>query len=75
MDLGPHAGFIVTAYAAAIAIVAGLIVWVVLDRRRLTRAVDELEAKGITRRSGETRKESPKAMPKGMPNGVPKGTS
>jgi heme exporter protein D len=71
MDLGPHAGFIVSAYAAAIAIVAGLIIWVVLDRRRLTRAVDELEAKGITRRSDETRKESPRAMP----NGMPKGTS
>ena len=70
MDLGPHAGFIVTAYAAAIAIVAGLIVWVVLDRRHLTRAVDELEAKGITRRSDEMRKESPRAMPKGTPKGT-----
>ena len=66
MDLGPHAGFIVTAYAAAIAIVAGLIVWVVLDRRHLTRAVDELEAKGISRRSEPARKETPKGMPKGM---------
>jgi heme exporter protein D len=71
MDLGPYAGFIVSAYAAAIAIVVGLIVWVVLDRRHLTRAVEELEAKGITRRSDETRKESPKAMPKGMPKGTP----
>jgi len=60
VDLGPHAGFIVIAYAAAIVIVAGLIVWVVLDRRHLTRAVDELEAKGITRRSDEARKEMPK---------------
>jgi len=25
MDLGPHAAFIVTAYAAAVAVVAGLI--------------------------------------------------
>jgi heme exporter protein D len=55
MDLGPHAGFIVIAYATAIVIVAGLIVWVMLDRRHLTRAVDELEAKGITRRSERTR--------------------
>jgi heme exporter protein D len=46
MDLGPHAAFIVTAYAAALAIVAGLILWVVLDRRRLARAVAELEAQG-----------------------------
>jgi heme exporter protein D len=55
MDLGPHGGFIVTAYAAALVIVAGLIVWVMLDRRHLTRAVDELEAKGITRRSERAR--------------------
>jgi heme exporter protein D len=55
MDLGPHAGFIVIAYAAAIVIVAGLIVWVTLDRRHLTRAVDELEAKGVTRRSERAR--------------------
>jgi len=57
MDLGPHAGFIVTAYAAAIGIVAGLIFWVILDRRHLTRAVDELEAQGITRRSDRAREE------------------
>jgi heme exporter protein D len=54
MDLGPHAAFIVTAYAAAIGIVAGLIVWVVLDRRRLVRTLDELDAQGITRRPGRT---------------------
>jgi heme exporter protein D len=55
MGLGPHAGFIVTAYAAAIVIVAGLVVWVMLERRHLTRAVDDLEAKGITRRSERAR--------------------
>jgi len=51
MDLGPHAAFIVTAYAAAIAIVAGLILWVVLDRRRLAHELAELEAEGATRRA------------------------
>jgi heme exporter protein D len=55
MDLGPHAGFIMTAYAAAIVIVVGLVVWVMLERRHLTRAVDDLEAKGITRRSERAR--------------------
>jgi len=55
MGLGPHAGFIVTAYAAAILIVAGLIVWIMIDRRHLASAVDELEAKGITRRSERAR--------------------
>jgi len=51
MDLGPHAAFIVTAYAAAVAIVAGLVLWVVLDRRHLTRTLEDVEAQGITRRS------------------------
>jgi len=59
MDLGPHAGFIVGAYVAAIAIVAGLIIWVMLDRRQLARAVDELEGKGIMRRSQRVREEIP----------------
>ncbi len=58
-DLGPHAAFIVTAYGAAIAIVAGLILWVLLDRRYLSRALDELEAQGITRRSERTNEEKP----------------
>jgi heme exporter protein D len=59
MDLGPHAAFIVTAYAAAIAIVAGLFVWVALDRRYLARALDRLEAQGITRRSERAGEEKP----------------
>jgi heme exporter protein D len=59
MDLGPHATFIVTAYAAAIAIVAGLIMWVVLDRRHLARTLDELDAQGITRRPGRPSGEKP----------------
>jgi heme exporter protein D len=57
MDLGPHAGFIVGAYVAAVAIVAALIAWVTLDRRHLARAVDELEGQGITRRSQRIREE------------------
>ncbi len=59
MNLGPHAAFIVAAYAAAIVIVAGLIVWVVLDRRQLTRALDDLEAQGVTQRSERAGEESP----------------
>jgi heme exporter protein D len=58
MDLGPHAGFIVTAYAAALGIVAGLIAWVVLDRRHLSRALGELETQGVTRRSERTGEEA-----------------
>ena len=51
MTLGPHAAFIVTAYVAAIAIVAGLIGWIVLDLRRLSRILNDFDAQGISRRS------------------------
>jgi len=51
MTLGPHAAFIVTAYVAAIAIIAGLIGWIVLERRRLSRILDDFDAQGIRRRS------------------------
>jgi heme exporter protein D len=51
MNLGPHAAFIITAYVAAIAIVAGLIAWIVLDRWHLSRILDDFEAQGISRRS------------------------
>ena len=51
MDLGPHADFIVIAYGLAILIVAGMIGWIVLDYRRQTRSLAELEARGVTRRS------------------------
>ena len=54
MNLGPHAAFIITAYVAAIAIVAGLIAWIVLDRRHLSRILDDFEAQGISRRSTRT---------------------
>ncbi len=55
MDLGPHAGFIWASYAAAAAVVAALIVWLVLDGRRQQRLVDDLEARGVRRRSGSVR--------------------
>ena len=56
MDLGPHAGFIVAAYATAFAVVASLIAWIVLDHRAQLRILDDLERAGITRRSA-TREE------------------
>jgi heme exporter protein D len=54
-DLGPHAGFIVAAYALALVLVAGLLAWVVLDYRRQRRLLAELEARGARRRSRTTR--------------------
>ena len=51
MDLGPHAGFIVAAYAIAIAVVGGLIAWIVVDHHAQLRILADLERAGVTRRS------------------------
>ena len=50
-DLGPHAGFIVAAYAIFVVVVIGLIVWVVQDGAAQRRTLMDLEARGIRRRS------------------------
>ena len=50
-QLGPHAHFILIAYAIATATVAALIGWVWLDYRAQMRALGEMEARGVTRRS------------------------
>jgi heme exporter protein D len=51
MNLGPHSAFIVSAYAVATVIIAAMIAWVVIDHRRQMRVLEELEARGVTRRS------------------------
>jgi heme exporter protein D len=51
VDLGPHAGFILAAYAIALAVVAALIAWVVLDHRAQLRILADLERAGVSRRS------------------------
>jgi len=55
MDLGPHAGFIVAAYITTAAVVAALVMWVIADHATQRRTLADLERRGITRRSGETR--------------------
>jgi len=50
--LGPYASFIVTSYALVAAVVVILIGWIALDYRRQRERLRELEASGITRRSG-----------------------
>jgi heme exporter protein D len=54
MALGPHAAFIVAAYLITAAVVLGLIVWVIADRRAQLRALAELDARGVRRRSEPT---------------------
>jgi len=51
MDLGPHAAYIWSAYGAAALVLAALVAWLVVDGRRLQHRVDELEARGVRRRS------------------------
>jgi len=51
MDLGPHAAFIWASYGILVAVLAGLIAWLVLDGRMLERRLADFAARGITRRS------------------------
>jgi heme exporter protein D len=52
MSLGPYASFIVTSYALVAAIVLILIVWIAIDYRHQKERLRQLEASGVTRRSG-----------------------
>jgi heme exporter protein D len=52
MALGPYASFIVIAYALVAAVVLILIVWIGIDYRRQKARLRELEASGVSRRSG-----------------------
>jgi heme exporter protein D len=51
-SLGPHASFIVTSYTLVAAVVVLLIIWIAIDYRHQKERLRELEASGITRRSG-----------------------
>jgi heme exporter protein D len=51
MNLGPHAAFIVAAYAAALCVILGLIGWVIADHAAQRGLLADLEARGVSRRS------------------------
>jgi heme exporter protein D len=51
IPLGPHADFIVAAYAAAVIVVVALIAWVWSDYSAQRRALGELKKHGVKRRS------------------------
>ncbi len=51
MDLGPHAAFIIASYAIVAIVMAGLVAWLIADGRRQQRVLDDLEARGVRRRS------------------------
>lgn len=52
MSLGPYASFVVTSYALVAAVVLILIGWIALDYRQQKERLRQLEASGVTRRSG-----------------------
>jgi len=51
MDLGPYTSFILASYAIVAVGVAIFIAWLFLDGRRQRDRIDELEARGVRRRS------------------------
>lgn len=51
MDLGPHAAFIWASYGAVALVLALLIAWLVADGKQQQRRLEELEARGVRRRS------------------------
>ncbi|KRR02936.1 hemagglutination activity protein [Bradyrhizobium jicamae] len=52
MSLGPYTSFIVTSYTLVAAVVLLLIVWIVIDYRHQKERLRQLDASGVTRRSG-----------------------
>jgi heme exporter protein D len=53
-DLGPHAVFIIAAYAAAFAALGALAVFILDDDRRQRRTLEALERAGVKRRSAQS---------------------
>lgn len=51
MEHMSHMPFIIGSYAAAVALIGMLIGWVTVDFRAQRRALSELEARGVQRRS------------------------
>jgi heme exporter protein D len=68
MDLGPHAFFIIAAYAATALIIGGLILRAVIDHRAQVRALAELEGRGV-RRCSNVSAPSPLASGSERPEG------
>ncbi len=51
IDLGPHAVYIVSAYAGVAIVTFGLIAWVLLNSKKQQSRLADLDARGVKRRS------------------------
>ena len=58
---GDYTGFILAAYGFSALAIVGLIIWIALDARAQTRALADLERRGIRRRSAM----KPESLPEG----------
>jgi heme exporter protein D len=74
-DLGPHASFILSAYAVTALAVGALIYFILAEDRRQRRLLAELERRGIKRRSAKPQGAKPRvAKPAAKPkSGAPRG--
>ncbi|MDR3470608.1 MAG: heme exporter protein CcmD [Devosia sp.] len=61
ISLGNHAGFILAAYAVFFVAVIGMVLWIVVDGRTLSRQLADLEVRGIRRRSEDRAAKSDEA--------------
>ena len=51
IDLGKHAVFIWSSYAAVAVVLVGLIAWLIAEGRRYEARLKDFEARGVGRRS------------------------
>jgi heme exporter protein D len=51
LDLGRHGEFIWLSYAAVAIVMAALVAWLLVEGRRQSRRLADLEAQGVRRRS------------------------
>jgi heme exporter protein D len=56
---GPHAGFIMAAYAVTVVTIGGLIGWIAADYARQKAILADLAARGADRRSTARREKRP----------------
>ncbi len=68
--LGPHAAFIWAAYGTTILLVGALIAWIVREGRVQRRLLEELEARGMGRRSARAREAGADEGPRGRDDGA-----
>jgi heme exporter protein D len=58
MDLGPHAAFIWISYATTVLVISALLAWLIADGKRQRSALDDLESRGVRRRSSSSTSET-----------------